>query len=281
MSYKQIQMRKGRDTEVVEHKGKIVGVNLGADFVSEHEWGIDKIRQKLGIDGNMIKASLNSDCISTVKEALTKAKTETPGYFRRKMSKLPERYAKLYDNLDTDGIKIKEKTFWFLSLFSSYSDSDPAEDFWKKLIGYPDDKLQTAWDESSFFFATTDKKLIQRFKKAFEEKDIAIFLGGGGPFQNGGLKIFIYSETFDILNPHFEEADKDALELYSKAIETGIYEKLEAANKRFFALSPRLSEDGIKFWLNPYDQHIYNSGWYDVKDLEEWIQDKGKVIKRK
>ena len=83
------------------------------------------------------------------------------------------------------------------------------------------------------------------------------------------------------MNPQWEQADKDVLELYSKAIETGIYEKLEAAGKRFFALSPKILKDGLRFWLNPYDQHIYNSGWYSVKDLEEWIDNKGKIIKHK
>lgn len=273
-------MRKGRDTEVIYHEDKLVGINLGADFVSEHEWGIDGIRGILGIEGNMVKASLNSDRISKVKEALSRAKTETPGYFRRKMSKLPEGFAKLYDNLDTKGIKLEEGTFWFLSLYSSYS-AAPNEDFWKRVLGYPSGKLQTAWNDSSFFFATQNKELIERFKKAFEEKDIAMFLGGGGPFQNAGLKIFIYSETFDLLNPQFEKADNDVLELYSKAIETGIYEKLEAAGKKYFALSPRLYEDGVKFWLNPYDQHLYDSGYYTVKDLEEWIENKGKIIKQK
>lgn len=34
------------------HEGTFVGINLGADFVSEHEWGIKELYQCLGIDGN-------------------------------------------------------------------------------------------------------------------------------------------------------------------------------------------------------------------------------------
>jgi hypothetical protein len=70
--------------------------------------------------------------------------------------------------------------------------------------------------------------------------------------------------------------------------DTKIEEKIKKADLRYFALSPRWCNDGEKtrtkypivFWLNPHDQHIYNSGWFTVEELEQWISKTGPVLKK-
>ena len=37
-------------------------------------------------------------------------------------------------------------------------------------------------------------------------------------------------------------------------------------------------EGGIKFWLNPNEQDLYNSGWYSIDDLIAWSHDIGPVM---
>jgi hypothetical protein len=37
-------------------------------------------------------------------------------------------------------------------------------------------------------------------------------------------------------------------------------------------------EGGIKFWLNPNEQDIYNSGWFSIDDLIAWSHDTGPVM---
>ena len=50
-------MRAGfNNAEVLFHEGEFVGVNLGADYCSEHEWGIGKIKQAFGISDKPIVA---------------------------------------------------------------------------------------------------------------------------------------------------------------------------------------------------------------------------------
>ena len=87
-----------------------------------------------------------------------------------------------------------------------------------------------------------------------------------------------------------KDADKDAKRLQKADLKTGVKKKLEKAGKRYFACSPKWANeikstaDGkietkhdVIYWLNPMEQNIHNFGWYTVEDLEEWIEDKGKV----
>lgn len=271
-------MRKGYNTEIVKDGEKHVAICLGADYVSEHEWGIDGILNKFGIKGSLIRKSINSCRIKEFREHLKQAATEDVGYLRRKATEFPS--DQFHQNLDTRGLKYDGKTLWFLCFCHLYGEM--TDNRWKKLIGYPgDEQLHAAWNDSGFIVASENKLLIEKFKKAFEEKDVAIFLSGGGPFQNAGLKIAIYSETEKLIGEAFTQADKDSLKLYQAAVETGIYEKLESAGKKFYALSPKFLSGELKFWLNPQEQHIYDFGWYTVEELKQWCKNQGPVIKAK
>ena len=37
-------------------------------------------------------------------------------------------------------------------------------------------------------------------------------------------------------------------------------------------------EGGIKFWLNPNEQDLYNSGWFSIDELIAWSHDLGPVM---
>ena len=37
-------------------------------------------------------------------------------------------------------------------------------------------------------------------------------------------------------------------------------------------------EGAIKFWLNPNEQDLYNSGWFSIDDLIAWSHDTGPVM---
>ena len=37
-------------------------------------------------------------------------------------------------------------------------------------------------------------------------------------------------------------------------------------------------EGGIKFWLNPNEQDLYNSSWFSIDDLIAWSHDAGPVM---
>lgn len=37
-------------------------------------------------------------------------------------------------------------------------------------------------------------------------------------------------------------------------------------------------DGGIKFWLNPNDQDLYNTGWFSIDELIAWSHDTGPVM---
>lgn len=55
----------------------------------------------------------------------------------------------------------------------------------------------------------------------------------------------------------------------------------------YFALVPAWVGDkkrqdtshGVYFWLNPMHQDRYNSGWFTVEELDEWLEGRGPVMK--
>ena len=54
---------------------------------------------------------------------------------------------------------------------------------------------------------------------------------------------------------------------------------LEAQGKEWHSLERwQWMEGGIKFWLNPNEQDLYNSGWFTSDDLIAWSHDTGPVM---
>lgn len=74
---------------------------------------------------------------------------------------------------------------------------------------------------------------------------------------------------------YIEEENKQLIELKK------IKEKLKKAGKSWFTLNKiRKDKDGNwKVWLNPCKQNLYNHGWFTLKDLEDWAEDKGVIVK--
>jgi len=245
-------MRQSRNNEMLVVDGKLVGVNLGADYCAEHEWGIKGIRSTFGID-------------------VTKV-----GVDQRKISKTTDRLVWL-DKILFNPKNKKEKTKWSGFYLKKYLDDDHYFD------GYPySTDLYTQWDEGGFCaVASSDEKIAQlkQIYEAFAKNDIVIWLGGGGPFQNAGLAIAIASHLPQEVVDGWHQHDIEHNKLMADFLATGIKEKLEKAGKRYFALSPRRQEDGsLIFWLNPMEQKIHNSGWFKLEELEQWARNEGPII---
>jgi hypothetical protein len=274
-----------------ENSNQIVAVNLGADFCAEHEWGIKGIQNALGIQGYS-GVSFSRNSIREVLEMLKLVSSKKVGVEARQMTRmLPTR--KLIDNLNTDGVKVtsgygknkKEHLMWGLALIPDYVFE--RFDFSRSLVSHynPEkEELIGHWGEDDFGFICEDRQVVEDMKEAFEKNDIAIWTGRSGPFQNGGLVIAIASRLPEWFKKEFADGDNDHIELERAAADTGIYEKLEAAGKKFFALSPRWKDKEKKevvFWLNPYDQQDNNFGWYEVSDLIAWTKNEGPIPKKK
>jgi len=220
------------------------GVNLGYDFCAEHEWGIDRINQIFGI---------NND-------------EEIYGIEKRLIHKIPD-----YLSLD------KRKDFFYLTctrskefIIKEYHDYQKS--FKRNLI--------TGWCDASFCICTNAQE-IEELYEAFQKLDVAIGVGKAlNPFGSGGLVIVIASKMPELDKELLYQEDKAWHELNVEAKQTGIYELLKSKNKYYYCLEPeRQSDNSIRWWLNPQEQQKYNSMWCTLKDLQDWAEDKGAVMK--
>lgn len=246
-------MRATRNPEMIlEKNGSLIGINLGADYCAEHEWGIKGIQRKLGIDTT--KLGLDKRVISKTNSDLS--------WLR---------------NIEFNSNK-KPKVFW--------------SGFWMgDFYGKPyfDDggcgELYAQWDDGGFCalaYPSEKRSQLEKIYEAFAKNDIAIWLGGGGVFENAGLCIAIASALPKDMVDKWLAYDLEALKIKEEFAATGIEDKLKAAHKAYYALSPRRDKDGsLVYWLNPMDQDKNKFGWFKLKDLEAWINNKGPIPKKK
>ena len=253
-------MRHARDAAMITDNEKFIGFNLGADYCAEHEWGIKGIRngfkiepERLGIDGRSIRVSPDTILFKKVKY------DKITGYILLYCPKYQFEYV---GKLDKDGLGNLELYSWDLTSHD----------------------ISTSWDDKSFAILVTEKYKteLEDLYNALKSCDAIIFVGSSKVFQNGGLNVFIKSRVPKSVADEWLAKDLDAVELNIRARATGIYERLKAAGKQYFALSPRWKDEKrgeVIFWLNPMKQDENNFGWFTVKDLDDWIAGKGKIPK--
>lgn len=253
-------MRSGRDNGILKSEsGQLIGINLGADYCSEHEWGIKDLRRDLGM-------------------------SETGyGLAKRTATKMPKN-VEFYDN--------KIETVLVVNGYSH----DGKINLDNHNLGrgsYNREKLLTAWDSKSFGVSATlpeEREAIRKVYEAMQNGNMAVWLGGGGVFQNAGLVLAIVDQIPADKTQMLHDADIESEKLTQAAEATGIHEKLKAAGKRYFALSPKWmqgfnpqnknpkSKHPVMFWLNPMNQHENNYGWFTVEELELWAKGEGPCV---
>lgn len=248
-------MRRANDSQFLLENGLLLGINLGSDFTSEHEWGIKGIKNLFGIPSG----------------------EKDWGLVRRQISKVPEPPS-------FGWAKGAEKYSEGLYLWQTWDGKKP--DFSKNSeLRTWRGSLACAWDEKSFGVFSTDQKEIAYLKdiyEAFQKCDGAVFLGGGGPFQNSGLVLAIASRIPKSLIDGWYKADKGRYDIDQEVEKTGIRQLLKDKGRHYFALSPKRKDDGsLIYWLNPQEQRENNSGWFTLADLKEWAEGTGKIPMKK
>lgn len=255
-------------TKLLKSEDKIVGISLGHDICSEHEVGIAGIKKTFGI-----------------------GLTKTIGI--RKNSIVRGQVHK------SDLIK-GEKLY---RVYSSVRVSTLHPTKLKRITSHPmgeEVSIIAAWDENDFFFAIENvhpevKEFLTLFEDALDNKDVVV--ASVPDLETSGLSFIIFSLLpYEIVGKGISKAKKeqDAQRLFdaSKAVKLLLKNK-EAFDKehkdstdnpfRYFALSPRLDEDGkLIMWLNPYHQQHLSSGWFSEEDIQEWATGTpGKIIQSK
>lgn len=146
--------------------------------------------------------------------------------------------------------------------------------------------IQTAWDANGFMIAARgveERKLLLEVVQAFENSDLTIGLGSSSnPYYRGGLNIVIASRIPQNILDNMLEADLDHQALLDFVETTGIKDTLKKAGLGWHALSPRWLDENKNdaiFFLNPYSQDKFRSGWVCVGDLEAWANGEGPILK--
>ena len=132
-------MRRANDSQFLTvNNDPVIGINLGADFTSEHEWGIKEIKRLFGIPSG-----------------------ETDfGLTRRKITKVPEGNA-------FGWAKGAEKGSEGIYLWDTWDDRVPNFEKFMELKTYQR-SLACAWDESSFGVFSTNDGEIKMLKEIYE-----------------------------------------------------------------------------------------------------------------
>jgi len=254
-------MRQGHDNGLITTKGKkgkkspkLLGINLGADFCAEHEWGIKDIKNALGLDSSKV------------------------GVEARRVRNIP---TEGHERLEW----VQTKEFFGFCLMTNCYSGHINTDYLLRSVRFYNSSLWTAWDQGSFGVFSNDPAIIEQLQEIYDNlrnKNAVVWLGGGGVFQNAGLCIGITDRLPPDVAKQWKEADEDRNAAQKYMEKSGIEKILRDAGKEYFALSPRKMSDGsFKFWLNPDNQRDYDSNWFTLEELKLWAQDKGPVILKK
>jgi hypothetical protein len=257
--------------------GRLLGMNLGADFTAEHEFGIKNIIRDYAIDNrydgidkriirraplNQILVGKLSNKFSKIKEGISKPRWGLISFMGNYTKSM---YPKITERLIND-----------YELNPNY---------------HGDSGLTGSWDSQSFGIVMNNEDHINSIYDAIKSKDICIGLFDSSPknpFSNSGLGIIIASRIPKQLADSWLKSDLNERALIKASEKTRIKKKLEKADLKFYALTPgwltelcnkRDSKYNVVYWLNPVDQHKHNCGWFTVEELLEWTKDKGPVIK--
>lgn len=268
-------LRRSFRMEWLKNKaGEICGLNLGADYCAEHEWGIDALKSLLGIDDSN-PSGLESRRIKTLPEEnvfiLDEVKKKKTG---KTILMIEGRYV-------IAGVKADLKSMD--SRIKPYAPRGTQPD------------LATSWGKGGLCVIASkeeDKQNLRVLISALKAGDVALWLGGGGVFQNSGLCLGIISKVDEESKEHMKAADEDKRKLTEAVSKTGIVETLKEAGRGYFALSPAWTTTikstargemktahEVIFFLNPMEQTKYNHGWFSVEDLTAWAKGEGPILK--
>lgn len=245
-------------------KNEFCGINFGYDFCAEHEMGISGIRESFGI-----KTYSGNKTIVNIKKSI--GVKPTFGLDARIVKKKPQE------------LQFKQKgEFCGIYYSSSVKLSDTAFDEGIKALSWEMNKpngndVVCYWGNNSFMFITTNEPNFQAIKKLLNENAAAIFIAG-----KHGLVICDPEKLDDRTKTELYSSDLNAWELKKSAEDCGIEKELIKSKKEFLALTPgwkNPAKKEIHFFLNPHNQRKYNSGWFTVEELKEWIEEKGPILK--
>lgn len=262
-------MRRSYECDVIGLDNKPIGFAFGSDFTSEHEWGIREMRESFNMDDRAIGFD-RSICHKFDGLRVYQMKDELMVLYTPREIRIFDPYKKPDE--------ITQKDFDIMK--ADY-----------ELIIYDSDKsFAAAWDESSFGILAKGKQAMDELRQAviepWNDHDAAVFIRRLTKNTRSGLIFMRASAAPQELKNNMRAEHLNYKALQDAKDKTGIEEKLRAAGKEFFALSPRWAKDmnwkkvtayDVIFWLNPVHQQVDNYGYFTVEELLLWIKGEGPI----
>ena len=145
---------------------------------------------------------------------------------------------------------------------------------------------EAAWNSFGFCFLTKNKEnsLIEIYNQ-IKECNIIVYQTKGYGFRNNNLVIMIHNAVPDSISKEIKEYDENEKKLFSASLKTKIYEKV--SKHRYNSLLPVWNKNKLKtehdvvFFLIPTDNKKYNYGTFTVENIEDWLNEKGPIVKEK
>lgn len=260
---------------------EFIGISLGYDFCSEHEWGIKDLKRILGIPTELTESNF--------------------GIEYRTITKCDENcilFAEFKGEID----KKKQKLFllivqspWYFEHYKEFP-KDLPHDLKTYAWTIKEKGLACAWDERSFGIIVTEEHAeeLKKIFESFKTKDICIGLFGGGAFANARLTVAIKSMMPKETLEHMAKSDKSSFDLIKVRNELNLEQKSREKRKdeQFISISVKWidyenSENrekrkkelktkyDVQAWVNGSND---NYGWFTVEQVLKWIDsDKKKV----
>lgn len=302
---------------ILTNEDEFIGISLGADFTSEHEWGIKGIREAFGIPESSKKTmGIKSRTISMCPETLLFKRdgdsailwvSREEWYPKKGISQeLPSEIARYKES-------IKREKEWYETELARSKKSKKKDPY----VPEKKDSLMTAWDERSFGIGVvgeTEANWLEFLYEQFKKKNIAIAMMNitpNNPFSNSSLTLAILDRLPEEVLDMMYQADKKYYDLQDYEKKIGMVKLKEKVKKRRQAESRKSNshyykglhyymacsakwidyedeeerekfkkERGTKYDIQywiNYSDDDENYGWYTVEQIMEWLKGKKKL----
>lgn len=285
----------GNETRIIrDQEGKAWGVFLAGNGCAEHESEISILLSCLNIDDKGVM--LEGRSMTEPKKLHTANGQITRKYYLERQKAVKKTSKVSY-------LALHERDI-----------SDPAQRKYQIDRYNLETEITGAWDDRAFKLAAWEddaKAFLKKLEEAAANSDLTVWTGNtreliNNPFSYVGLIIAITSLMPEEVKAHINDSDAETIRINEAVEATGIKKKIEASKDSlrswshgpsYHALAPRWSDSlntikrnneiikittkhPVVFYLNPARQKDFNSGWYTVEELEQWLEGKGPVIKK-
>lgn len=280
--------------------GKFIGISLGYDFTSEHEWGIKGIRRDcgileatkktMGVACRSITICPNIKFIEGVNNDVKHAVMFTDYSWNTN--------SKVHIPQDLDGYV--EKLKWDDDYHKKISEK-------KKEIVNKKDSIITAWDSDGFgvaVYGDKETEYLSELHQAFKDVNVTIAvtnLRASNPFAGSALCLLITDRIPKETTDQMYLADKEFFDREDYEEKIGMKKIIKKygnkngyrGDKYFCACSPKWidytdeenreevkaqmnTKYDITYWVN-YSDDDSNFGHYSVEEIREWMKGKKKL----